>query len=85
MSWSLNLSALPAHDFAILGSQWVGYSPLNNRSIAPIEVTISELKDFVDLNQSYLSLDVMLPTNANHPDLYMDGRATEASANQIGG
>ncbi|XP_068757607.1 uncharacterized protein F54H12.2-like [Montipora capricornis] len=84
MSKSLNFWALPAQDVAIQGSRWVGYSPLNNSSITPLEFTISELEDFVDLNQSYLTFDMRLPTGANNDGLYADGQVTAAEANQSG-
>ena len=84
MSKSLNFWALPAQDVAIQGSRWVGYSPLNNSSITPLEFTISELEDFVDLNQSYLTFDMRLPTGANNAGLYADGQVTAAEANQSG-
>ena len=64
----LNFWALPAQDVAIQGSRWVGYSPLNNISITPLEFTILELEDFVDFNQS----------------LYADGQVTAAEANRSG-
>ena len=70
MSKSLNFWALPAQDVAIQGSRWVGYSPLNNSSITPLEFTISELEDFVDLNQIYLTFDMRLPTGANNAGLH---------------
>ena len=71
-------------DVAIQGSRWVGYSPLNNSSITPLEFTISELEDFVDLNQSYLTFDMRLPTGANNAGLYADGQVMAAEANQSG-
>ena len=84
VSKSLNFWALQAQDVAIQASQWVGYSPLNNSSITPLKFTVSELEDFVDLNQSYLTFDMRLPTGANNAGLYADGQLTAVEANQSG-
>ena len=59
----------------------MGYSPLNNSSISPLEFTISELEYFVDLNLSYLTFDIRLPTN--NAGLYADGQVTEAEARRL--
>lgn len=62
----------------------MGYSLLSNNNVTPLEFTISELKDFVDLNPSYPTFYLMLPTNATNIGLYADGHATLAEANQLG-
>lgn len=62
----------------------MGYSLLSNNNVTPLEFTISELKAFVDLNPSYPTFYLMLPTNATNIGLYADGHATLAEANQSG-